>query len=83
MTTVSVNEKKWTDKISKNLVGKKIDEVRYLTAKETKASGWNSRPIMIVLSDGQQLVPMSDDEGNDGGAIGTSLKDMPTIPVMR
>ena len=36
---------------------------------ETEASGWYSSPIVIELSDGSALIPQSDDEGNDGGAL--------------
>ena len=73
----------WEKQIAKLLVGKKIVETRYLTKEEAEQSGWYNMPLMIVLDDGTQLVPMSDDEGNDGGAIATSDKGLPTIPVMR
>lgn len=76
-------EKKWTRKIQGELVGRTIREVRYLTAEEAEQSGWSSRPIFIVLDNGTQLVPMMDDEGNDGGAMSTSLNSLPTIPVLR
>lgn len=73
----------WEKKIAKLLVGKKIVETRYLTEEESEQSGWYNKPLMIVLDDGTQLVPMMDDEGNAGGAMATNLKDLPTIPVMR
>ncbi len=68
------------------LIGLKIVGVRYLTQEETEASGWYSAPIVIELSDGSALIPQSDDEGNDGGAlwIANSKKcKQDLIPVIR
>ena len=59
---------KWAKQFN-HLVGLKIVGVRYLTQEETEASGWYSAPIVIELSDGSALIPQSDDEGNDGGAL--------------
>jgi hypothetical protein len=69
----------------KNLIGKRIVGVRYLTKEETDASAWYSAPIVIELEDGQALIPQQDDEGNDGGALWIAnskcLDDL--IPVIR
>jgi len=43
---------------------------------------WYKRPITIHLEDGTILLPQMDDEGNDGGAIGTNIKELETIPVI-
>ena len=75
-------EEHWTEKIAKNLVGKKITKVEYLPTEELEDSGWYKRPIAIQLDGGHWLVPMMDDEGNDGGAISTTFKDLETIPVI-
>ena len=69
----------------KNLIGKRIVRVRYLTIEETDSSGWYSSPIVIELEDGQALIPQADDEGNYGGALWVAnskcLDDL--IPVIR
>lgn len=51
------------------LIGKTIENVRYLDAKECGDLGWNKAPIVIELSDQTALIPQSDDEGNEGGAL--------------
>mgnify|MGYP003153755349 CR=1 FL=1 len=75
-------EQYWTDLITKHLVGRKITKVEYLPEEEMKDSGWYKRPIAIQLDDGHWLVPLMDDEGNDGGAISTTFKDLGIIPVI-
>ena len=69
----------------KNLIGKRIVGVRYLTKEETDASAWYSAPIVIELEDGQALIPQADDEGNDGGAlwIANSKGKEDLAPVIR
>jgi hypothetical protein len=75
-------EQYWTEKIAKHLVGKKITRVEYMTEVEMKDSGWYKRPIAIQLDNKYWLVPMMDDEGNDGGAMSTTFKDLSIIPVI-
>ena len=75
-------EQYWTDLISKNLVGRKITSVEYLSEVEMKDNGWYKRPIAIQLDNRYWLVPMMDDEGNDGGAVSSTFKDLGTIPVI-
>jgi hypothetical protein len=53
----------------KKLVGKRIQSVRYMTSEEAQANYWHSRPIVIFFEDGSYMIPQSDDEGNDGGAV--------------
>lgn len=53
----------------RSLIGRKITNVRYMTSAEAEDMGWYSRPVVIELDDGMALVPQSDDEGNDGGAL--------------
>jgi len=74
--------KQWERDINKFLKGKTIKEVRYLTEAETKQSYWYKRPVVIIFTDGEYIIPMADDEGNDGGAMSTSDKELPTIPVI-
>jgi hypothetical protein len=71
-----MDEVKGFEKELKNLlVGKKIINVRFMTKKEAQGSGWDKKPLCIFLDDNSVLIPQSDDEGNDGGALGYILKD--------
>jgi len=49
---------------------------------EMKDSMWYKRPIAIQLDGKYWLVPMMDDEGNDGGAMSTTFEDLSVIPVI-
>ena len=75
-------EQYWTDLISKNLVGRKITKVEYISEEEVKDNMWHARPIAIQLDDKEWIIPMIDDEGNDGGAMSTTFKELGTIPVL-
>ena len=75
-------EKYWTELIAKHLVGRKITKVEYLPENEMKDLDWYKRPISIQLDNHYWLIPMMDDEGNDGGAISTTFHDLETIPVI-
>ena len=74
---------KWEDKCSKELVGKTIKEVRYMTDKEVEEYGWWKKVLIIFFNDGSYILPSMDDEGNDGGALFTSFERLPTIPVIQ
>mgnify|MGYP003115791838 CR=1 FL=1 len=77
---------KWAKRFN-SLVGLRIMGVRYLTKEETEANYWYSSPLVIELSDGSALIPQSDDEGNDGGALwianSKSPKGLDLAPVIR
>ena len=75
---------KWQNSTRKLLVGKTIKHVRYLTDDEMEQTGWYNRPIALILSDSSILIPQSDDEGNDGGAMFYQDKDgnHDVIPVI-
>ena len=75
-------EQYWTDKTAKHLLRKKIIKVEYLPEEIMKEWDWYKRPITIHLDDGTILVAQMDDEGNDGGAIFTNIKELQTIPVI-
>jgi len=75
-------EQYWTDKITKHLVGKKITKVEYIPVEEAEENMWHKRPIAILLDDTHWIFPTMDDEGNDGGAIHTTMKDLQCIPVI-
>ena len=51
------------------LVGKTITDIVYLSKFNCEQSLWSKRPIMIIFDDDSTVIPMSDDEGNDGGAL--------------
>ena len=74
--------KHWTDKVRKALVGKTITNVQYVSDKEAEDSMWYNKPVAIQIDNKYWLVPMSDDEGNDGGAIATTIKGLEVIPVI-
>ena len=75
-------EQYWTDLITKHLVGRKITKVEYLPTEEMEENMWYKRPISIQLDNGHWITPIMDDEGNDGGAIFTNIKELQTIPVI-
>ena len=74
--------KKWEKDVEKALNGKVIVGVRYLTDDEMEQFGWFKRPLAIFLQDGTYIIPSVDDEGNDGGALFTSLDNLPVIPTI-
>ena len=76
-------EKKWTARVEKLLIGRKIVAVRYMSSDEAQEFDWYCRPITIHLDNGLVLCPAADDEGNNGGALFTDDEKMPVIPVMR
>ena len=77
--------KKHIDILNEAMVGQKITEVRWLTKEQTEdvAEHWYNQPIQITLENGVKLIPMSDDEGNEAGAISTNIPKMETIWVER
>lgn len=74
-------EKAWVDDTKKVLLGRKIIAISYLSKETAKEWGWYSRPILLQLDDGNYIFPSRDDEGNDGGALWTSHKELNVIPV--
>ena len=77
--------KKHIDILNKHMVGQKITEVRWLTKEESEDifDHWYNQPIEITLENGVKLIPMSDDEGNEAGAMATNIPKMETIWVER
>jgi len=80
---------RWQKKIEKQLCGRTIVSVRYMTPEEAESSGWYYQPLLIIFDDGSAICAMSDDEANNAGSISVfqgSCKKEPvldTIPVMR
>lgn len=75
-------EKKWQEKASKLLVGKRIVDVFYLDTETVDEMGWGRAPIVIVLDDGTAIYPSQDDEGNGPGSLFTTDENLPIIPVV-
>jgi hypothetical protein len=75
-------EKRWTEIAKAQVLGRRIVAVRYMTEAEAKEYDWYNRPVVLVLDDGNKLIPSADDEGNNGGAIFTD-KEPGVLPVMR
>lgn len=75
-------ETKWTKKIKGALIGRTIKDVQYMNADNAEDMMWCKRPLLIVLDNDTIIYPMMDDEGNDGGAMGTNLPELQVIPVM-
>ena len=73
---------RWNKKASDFLVGKTIKSVRYMTDKEMNDFMWYHKPVIIDFTDGSWIIPQSDDEGNDGGALYTSDENLSIIPVI-
>ena len=68
LTAKEIEQTKYEDKF--NLIGRKIIGIRWLTKEESDSLfGWYHQPITIMLDDGTQLIPQSDDEGNNAGVI--------------
>ena len=80
--------KNWNTIAQKFLVGKTIENARYLSKEEMNECfgeedyGGMKVPLVIEFTDGSWIFPMSDNEGNDGGALATSSQEEPTLPVI-
>lgn len=79
---MDATEKRWTKAAADILIGRKIVGVSWMNKAEASGLGWASRPIIIELDDGTFIYPSADDEGNNGGALFTSRKSEPVLPVM-
>ena len=78
-------EKYWDEKINEVLKGRTIVKVEYVSEDLAREAWWSNRGIIITLDNGVELLPMSDDEGNDCGAIHYFQEDgtADCLPVQR
>lgn len=56
----------------KELIGRKIVNVRPISAKDLEFEGWDSHPtptVVLELDDGTLLYPSADEEGNGPGVL--------------
>ena len=72
-------EKYWVKVAEKELLNRKIVEVRYLSKEEADDIGWYKRPLVFRLDDDNWIVPQMDDEGNDGGVLSTKNRVLPSL----
>lgn len=72
----------WLGEARKALLGRTITKVQYMSKDDAECNYWWKRPLIIQFDDGSFIIPMSDDEGNEGGALWSSVKGLETIPVM-
>lgn len=60
---------KWHKDAEDALVGRRITAVRWMYQAEVTGLCWGNTAIMLYLDDGSVIVPWTDDEGNDAGAL--------------
>jgi hypothetical protein len=60
---------KHLEKFNEYLKGKTIKEVEWVGNNDMENLMWYKRPVIIHFTDGSFLIPMADDEGNDGGSL--------------
>lgn len=80
--TIDATTQRWTDAADMALTGRIITAVRYMNAEERDALDWHRSTLIIELDDGNSLWASADDEGNDAGALFTTVKKLPVIPVI-
>ena len=73
-------KKSWNESAEKLLLNRKIVAVEYMPVEESDEMGWDYQAVCFKLDDGSWVYPMSDDEGNDAGALCVAGR---TLPVLR
>ena len=66
-----------TDEYSKEY----LSATKGVDQKEAENFMWDYRPVVFQLDDGTWIIPMCDDEGNNGGALAVGPDE--TLPVLR
>ena len=61
----------WMKKAEECFIDKKIVAIEWMSTDELDEMMWNKAPICLKLDDGTYIFPLRDDEGNDGGSLGT------------
>ena len=75
-------DQRWTQRVSDLLLNKTIVEVAFMSDKEMRDHGWDSRAVMFRLNTGEWVYPSQDDEGNGAGSLFTTHKQLSTIPAL-
>ena len=73
---------KWEKSIGKAFLGRRIVKVEYLNKKEVGELDWYSVPCSFQLDNGVWFYPQQDDEGNDGGSLFTTDKELSIVPTL-
>lgn len=68
---------------AKHLVGKTITSVDYMTEEECTNNGWYKSGVIIGLDDGTYIYPVSDNEGNEPGALDTTNEKIGLLGTIR
>jgi hypothetical protein len=80
---MDATRKRWTKEVNDALAGQVIRSVRYMTPAEVEDHDFSSAAVVIQFEDGGYLIPVSDDEGNDAGAMFAGhFGELVTIPVI-
>ena len=72
-------EKEKEREVNDLLKGKRVVSVRYMTKEECKDFYWDKAGIVIIFEDGSYIIPQSDNEGNNAGALSLSTQARETI----
>ena len=76
----------WTNLAKENLLNCKVVKVKYMSDKELEYYNWCKNPLCILMQRPDKttfwLIPSMDDEGNDGGALFTTIKNYDGIPTL-
>ena len=75
-------KKKWAKDANKHLKGRRIVNVRWMTQAEVDDMGWYEAAPVLELDNGIALYCSQDDEGNNAGALFTTIEDFSTLPVI-
>ena len=76
--------KYWHDLVNKHLVGRTIIKAQWLIPDEAhRLLMWDYQPLELFLDNGTIITPSCDDEGNNAGALFTTVKELPCCPVFR
>jgi hypothetical protein len=62
-------KQRWQRTAEKQLLGRRIVSIRWMTDAWQNDLGWQAAAPMIVLDDGTIIWPATDDEGNEAGAV--------------
>lgn len=76
----------WTNLATKNLKGARVIKAEYMSKEELDENMWYKSPLCLLMQrpNGTQfwMYPSADDEGNDGGAIFTTIKEYSCAPTL-
>ena len=72
----------WTQRVKALLEGRTIKRAEYLSKDECDQLAWGQAGVVVELDNGLALFVASDDEGNAPGALHTTDKQTPILPVI-